>query len=160
MTVAEYNLCVEDYADSIFRFVKKNLRDEHRAEDIIQDTFAKMWEKHESVNYAKAKSYLYTTAYHTMLDIIKKNKRLSIQEEIETTSHTFNQYSDISEVLNKAIQRLPSSQRSSLMLRDYEGYSYKEIEEITGLKESQVKVYIYRARKYLKEYIGSIENVI
>lgn len=160
MTVAEYNLCVEDYADSIFRFVKKNLRDEHRAEDIIQDTFAKMWEKHESVNYAKAKSYLYTTAYHTMLDIIKKNKRLSIEEEIETTSQTFNQYSDISEVLHKAIQRLPSSQRSSLMLRDYEGYSYKEIEEITGLKQSQVKVYIYRARKYLKEYIGSIENVI
>ena len=160
MTVAEYNLCVEDYADSIFRFVKKNLRDEHRAEDIIQDTFAKMWEKHETVNYAKAKSYLYTTAYHTMLDIIKKNKRLSIEEEIETTSHTFNQYSDISEVLEKAIQRLPSSQRSSLMLRDYEGYSYKEIEEITGLKQSQVKVYIYRARKNLKEYIGSIENVI
>lgn len=160
MTVAEYNLCVEDYADSIFRFVKKNLRDEHRAEDIIQDTFAKMWEKHESVNYAKAKSYLYTTAYHTMLDIIKKNKRLSIEEEIETSSHTFNHYSDISEVLNEAIQRLPASQRSSLMLRDYEGYSYKEIEEITGLKESQVKVYIYRARKYLKEYIGSIENVI
>lgn len=160
MTVAEYNLCVEDYADSIYRFVKKNLRDEHRAEDIIQDTFAKMWEKHESVNYAKAKSYLYTTAYHTMLDIIKKNKRLSIEEEIETSSHTFNQYSDISEVLNEAIQRLPSSQRSSLMLRDYEGYSYKEIEEITGLKESQVKVYIYRARKFLKDYIGSIENVI
>jgi RNA polymerase sigma factor (sigma-70 family) len=153
-------LCVEDYADSIFRFVKKNLRDEHRAEDITQDTFTKMWEKHETVNYAKAKSYLYTTAYHTMLDIIKKNKRLSIEEEIETTSRTFNQYSDLSEVLEKAIQRLPSSQRSSLMLRDYEGYSYKEIEEITGLKQSQVKVYIYRARKNLKEYIGSIENVI
>lgn len=160
MTVAEYNLCVEDYADSIYRFVRKNLKDEHRSEDIMQDTFTKMWEKHESVNYAKAKSYLYTTAYHTMLDIIKKEKRLSIEEEIETTSHTYNQYSDISEILNEAIKRLPASQRASLMLRDYEGYSYKEIEEITGLKESQVKVYIYRARKSLKEYIGSIENII
>lgn len=160
MTVAEYNLCVEDYADSIYRFIKKNLRDEHRSEDIVQDTFAKMWEKHESVNFEKAKSYLYTTAYHTMLDIIKKEKRMSVEEEIVTTSHTFNHYNDISEIMNEAVKRLPASQRSSLMLRDYEGYSYKEIEEITGLKESQVKVYIYRARKYLKEYIGSIENVL
>jgi RNA polymerase sigma-70 factor (ECF subfamily) len=46
------------------------------------------------------------------------------------------------------------------MLRDYEGYSYEEIEEITGLNESQVKVYIYRARVTLKAYIGKIENVL
>jgi RNA polymerase sigma-70 factor (ECF subfamily) len=46
------------------------------------------------------------------------------------------------------------------MLRDYEGYSYEEIGKITGLNESQVKVYIYRARLNLKEYIGSLENVV
>jgi len=160
MTVAEYNLCVENFADSIYRFIKKNLRDQHRAEDVVQDTFAKMWEKHETVNFEKAKSYLYTTAYHTMLDIIKKEKRMSVEEEIVTTAHTHNQYTGISEVMNEAIKRLPASQRSSLMLRDYEGYSYKEIEEITGLKESQVKVYIYRARKFLKSYLGSIDNII
>lgn len=160
MTTAEYNLCVENYSDSIYRFVAKNLRDLHRAEDIVQDTFAKMWTKHESVTFSKAKSYLYTAAYHTMLDVIKKDKRMSMKEEIETDSYTFNQYSDISEIMNEAIKRLPESQRTAIMLRDYEGYSYKEIEEITGLKESQVKVYIYRARKFLKQYIGSIENVL
>lgn len=159
MTVAEYNLCIDEYSDCIFRFVRKNLRDTHRAEDIVQDTFTKIWERHEKVSYAKAKSYLYTTAYHTMLDVIKKDKRLSIEEKL-TETHTYNHYSDISEILDEAIKRLPDSQRASLMLRDYEGYSYKEIEEITGLKESQVKVYIYRARKFLKEYIGSIDNVI
>ena len=46
------------------------------------------------------------------------------------------------------------------MLRDYEGYAYREIAEITGLSESQVKVYIYRARVFLKHYVGSMENVI
>ncbi|HPS13853.1 MAG TPA: sigma factor-like helix-turn-helix DNA-binding protein, partial [Prolixibacteraceae bacterium] len=44
--------------------------------------------------------------------------------------------------------------------RDYEGYSYEEIGDITGLNESQVKVYIYRARVFLKNYIGQIERVI
>lgn len=159
MTVTEYNLCVDEYSDSIFRFVRKNLKDTHRAEDIVQDTFAKIWERHEIVTFAKAKSYLYTTAYHTMLDVIKKDKRLSVEEKI-SESHTYNHYSDISEILDAAIKKLPDSQRASLMLRDYEGYSYKEIEKITGLKESQVKVYIYRARKFLKEYIGSIDNVL
>jgi RNA polymerase sigma-70 factor (ECF subfamily) len=46
------------------------------------------------------------------------------------------------------------------MLRDYEGYSYDEIGDITGLNESQVKVYIYRARIAMKEYIVSIDNVV
>jgi RNA polymerase sigma-70 factor (ECF subfamily) len=47
-----------------------------------------------------------------------------------------------------------------LLLRDYEGYDYAEIGQITGLNESQVKVYIFRARTFLKNYIGKIEAVI
>jgi len=62
--------------------------------------------------------------------------------------------------LNEALNKLPEIQRSVIMLRDYEGYDYNEIGEITGLNESQVKVYIFRARKFLKNYIGSIEAVI
>ena len=67
---------------------------------------------------------------------------------------------DLKEILDTAIDQLPDIQRSVILLRDYEGYNYKEIESITGLKESQVKVYIYRARKFLMEYIGSPERVL
>ena len=67
---------------------------------------------------------------------------------------------DVKEILDKALDRLPAIQKSVVLLRDYEGYSYKEIGEITGLSETQVKVYIYRARLYLKKYIVSIETVI
>jgi RNA polymerase sigma-70 factor (ECF subfamily) len=66
----------------------------------------------------------------------------------------------LSEIITLAIERLPEIQRTVIMLRDYEGYSYKEIGEITNLNESQVKVYIYRARVALKDYIGSLEKVI
>jgi len=66
----------------------------------------------------------------------------------------------LKELLKEAVNRLPEIQKSVILLRDYEGYSYEEIGEITGLNESQVKVYIYRARLFLKEYIGSLENVI
>ena len=74
-------------------------------------------------------------------------------------SHS-NQYSDLEEVLESAVENLPEDQKAVVMLRDYEGYSYKEIADITKLSESQVKVYIYRARVYLKNYIGSMEQVV
>ena len=161
MTVGEYNKAVDVYADNLYRFILKNLRDQAMAEDIIQDTFEKLWMKLEEVSALKVKSYLFTSAYHTMIDYIRREKRNIVTDpatlyEAAGTDH----YSDLGEVLERAIQNLPEDQKAVVMLRDYEGYSYKEIAEITGLTEAQVKVYIYRARIYLKAYIGSMEKVI
>jgi RNA polymerase sigma-70 factor (ECF subfamily) len=161
MTVEEYNRTVEAYADNLYRFVLKNLKDAVMAEDIIQDTFEKLWIKLEEVNALKAKSYLFTSAYHTMIDYIRKEKRhLRMESSSDVVESREEQYSDLGEVLEKAVQNLPPDQKAVVMLRDYEGYAYKEIAEITGLTEAQVKVYIYRARVYLKAYIGSMEQVI
>jgi RNA polymerase sigma-70 factor (ECF subfamily) len=63
-------------------------------------------------------------------------------------------------VLEDALARLSETARSLVLLKDYEGYSYDEIGEITGLNESQVKVYLHRARLQLKNYLVSIENVM
>ena len=161
MTAAEYNLCVEDFADGIYRFILKNLNDRDNAKDVVQDTYEKLWVKLETVSFEKAKSYLFTTAYHTMIDLIRKEKRVAGLENINHIEyiHT-NQYSDLNEVLHEAIEKLPAVQRSVILLRDYEGYSYEEIAKITDLSESQVKVYIFRGRMFLKQYIGSLENVL
>jgi RNA polymerase sigma factor (sigma-70 family) len=70
------------------------------------------------------------------------------------------QYNDLNEILHTAIGRLPEQQKTSILLRDYEGYSYKEIGEITGQTEAQVKINIYRGRLALKSYIGKIETVL
>jgi RNA polymerase sigma factor (sigma-70 family) len=161
MTAAEYNLCVDQFADGIYRFILKNLKDEEKARDVVQDTFEKLWVKLGTVGFEKSKSYLFTAAYHTMIDMIRKEKRMTGIDDVNKLnySHT-EQYTDLHEVLNEAISKLPAVQRSVIMLRDYEGYSYEEIAEITGLNESQVKVYIFRGRMFLKEYIGSLEAVI
>ena len=63
-------------------------------------------------------------------------------------------------ILRQALARLNETQRSLVMLKDYEGYSYEEIGKIMNLNESQVKVYLHRARLQLKEYIVKVENVI
>jgi len=161
MTVEEYNKCVESYADRLYRFILKNIRDSEKAEDIIQDSFEKLWRKVKEIQYNKSKSYLFSTAYHTMIDIIRKEKRIEYLSQAKAGSYSHsNQYNDLQEILHEALQRLPGVQRTVILLRDYEGYTYAEIGEITGLTESQVKVYIYRGRVFLKQYIGSLQAVI
>lgn len=161
MTLEEYNKAVDLYADNLYRFILKNCKNDEMAEDVVQDSFEKMWIKMDQVDGEKIKSYLFTTGYHTMLDILKKDKRITDLNETLENSHNFTeQYSDVEEVLRDALERLPEIQRSVIMLRDYEGYSYDEIGEITGLTESQVKVYIYRGRISLKRYLVRIENII
>ncbi len=161
MTAAEYNNCVDKHADGIYRFILHNIKDDDDAKDIVQDTFEKCWKNHSNVQFEKAKSYLFTTAHHTMIDKIRRAKKSEPMGDNEYQHPVHEkQYTGIKEILNQALSKLPQIQKSVILLRDYEGYSYEEIGEITGLSESQVKVYIYRARLALKEFIGSMSNVI
>ena len=161
MTINDYNQAVNLYADRLFRFVLKNIKDKHMAEDLVQDSYEKLWKNMQKVDGKKVKAYLFTTAYHTMIDRIRREKRETYTDgnQIPETGYEIT-YSDLKEVLNEGLNRQPEVQRMVLLLRDYEGYSYQEIGEIAGLSESQVKVYIYRARVFLKNYIGKPETVI
>ena len=161
MTAKEYNLAVDEFADGIYRFAVKHLKNEMSARDIVQETFTKVWIKHEEVAFDKVKSYLFTTAYHAIVDWVKKDGRNGDIEHVkQVSSAEFSISFDLQDVLNEALDKLPEIQRTVVLLRDYEGYNYAEIAEITGLNESQVKVYIFRARQGLKDYIKRMELVI
>ena len=161
MNSKEYNLAVDEFSDNIYRFALKHLKNEMSAKDIVQETFTKVWIKHEEVAYEKVKSYLFTTAYHAIVDWVKKEGRNGDFEKVEHTASTeFSISFDLQKVLNDALDKLPEVQKTVVLLRDYEGYNYAEIAEITNLNESQVKVYIFRARQTLKEYIKRTELVV
>jgi RNA polymerase sigma-70 factor (ECF subfamily) len=161
MTVKEYNRSVDEYSDSVYRFIRGNLKDDDRASDIVQDAYEKLWRHVAEIEYIVVKSWLFSTAYHNMIDIIRKEKRMTNLEVSHEKEMIYeSQYSDLSEILHEAVDRLPGQQKTAVMLRDYEGYSYKEIGDITGLSEAQVKINIYRGRLALKTYIGRIETVI
>ena len=160
MTTKEYNLAVDEYSDNIFRFALKHLRNEMSAKDVVQETFTKVWIKHDEVNYEKVKSYLFTTAYHAIVDWVKKEKRSGDIEQASEPGAQEEVNFDVQEVLNEALEKLPEIQKTVVLLRDYEGYNYAEIADITKLSEAQVKVYIFRARKALQEYVKRIDLVI
>jgi len=161
MTEREYNECVNTYADNVFRFIVKNLKHEEDARDVVQTAFEKMWRNREDIDAAKCKSYLFTVAYHQMIDHIRKNKRIQLREEFgEELKIQDRPAHNMKKVLEEALSRLSETQRSLVLLKDYEGYSYEEIGKITGLNESQVKVYLHRARVQLKNYLVKPENVM
>ncbi|MGV3630139.1 MAG: RNA polymerase sigma factor [Bacteroidota bacterium] len=161
MNAKEYNIAVESYADNIYRFALKHLKNEMSAKDIVQETFMKVWDKHEEVSNEKVKSYLFTTAYHAIIDWLKKEKRSADFDLADPAlmSTAPKAEFDLQHILEWALNRLPEIQKTVVLLRDYEGYAYDEIAEITSLSESQVKVYIFRARQSLKTFLKQKELV-
>src|SRR5687767_2848706 len=154
MTEKEYNDCVTQHADHVYRFIVKNLRHEEDARDIVQTAFEKLWRNREEVEAEKSKSYLFTIAYNAMIDHLRKVKRIYLKEEFTDEARVVNKpMHNAKAVLEEALGRLSETQRSLVMLKDYEGYSYEEIGQITGLNSSQVKVYLHRARLQLKDYL-------
>jgi RNA polymerase sigma factor (sigma-70 family) len=161
MTDKEYNECVTNYADNVYRFILKNLRHEDDAKDVVQTAFEKLWVNRSGIQFEKCKSYLFTVAYHQMIDHIRKTKRVFLKEEfVEDMRIVDKPVNNIKKLLEEALSRLNEIQRSLVLLKDYEGYSYEEIGKITGLNESQVKVYLHRARLQLKNYLVKPENVL
>lgn len=161
MTEREYNECVHQYADNVFRFIVKNLRHEEDARDVVQSAFEKLWRNRDAVETAKSKSYLFTVAYNQMIDHLRKAKRIHLQEDFSADTRVHHQpANNMKKALQEALNRLSEVQKSLVMLKDYEGYSYDEIAQITGLNEGQVKVYLHRARLALRNYLVSLENVM
>ena len=155
----DYHNAVYDFSDSLYRFSLKLCRDESMAKDLVQDAFEKVWIKHKTIDATKVKSYLFRTVHNKFIDSTRKSRIISI-DEIDEPFHYQEAAHDLKEVLNHALNKLSDVQKSAVLLRDYEGYKYAEIGEILNLKEAQVKVYIFRARKHLQKYIGEIEAVI
>lgn len=162
MTEKEYNECVNLYADNVYRFIVKNLKHEEDARDIVQTAFEKLWRNRENVENGKSKSFLFTVAYNQMIDHIRKVKRIHLREDFaeEAKGVQHQPVPQMRKALQEALHQLNETQRSLVMLKDYEGYSYEEIGQITGLNQSQVKVYLHRARLTLKNYLVSPENVM
>ncbi|MCM5527431.1 RNA polymerase sigma factor [Parasegetibacter sp. NRK P23] len=161
MTEKDYNDCVRQYADNVYRFILKNLKHEEDARDVVQSAFEKMWRNRAEVEADKCKSFLFTVAYNQMIDHLRKAKRVTLKEEFrEDARISYKEVNNAKKILEEALDRLNETQRSLVMLKDYEGYSYEEIGQIMGLSDSQVKVYLHRARLQLKNYLVKPENVI
>lgn len=162
MTRREYNIAVKEYSGRLYGYALKYLKNADDADDIVQDVFEKLWQNRKKVLVEKVKSWLFTCAHNAMLNLIKKNSRISYQENTVSsdTSECHSREFEMKEVIEKSLALLPPIQKSIILLRDLEGYNYKEIGDILDLSEAQVKVYLFRARKKVKKQLKDLTILV
>lgn len=159
MDSKEYNIAVNAHSGNLYRYLLKLLRQEDDASDLVQDAYLKLWIHKKDIEVDKAKSWLFTTARNAMLNQLKKDKRTeSMEKKKFVEPYVSGDRYDLKEVIDKGLEQLPEIQKSIILLRDLEGYNYKEIGEILNLNEAQVKVYLFRGRQKLKETLKGISS--
>ena len=157
MKEKEYIEIVKLHSKAIYRFLYKNYNDVAICEDIVQETFSKLWEKRKEIDTEKAKPWLYKVAYHRLIDNIRANKKFATQSDDEIFINQNSTYNDSKELVNTYLEFLSLRQKSLIVLRDIEGYEYQDIAEILEIELSSVKVGLFRARKKIKELIEKNE---
>ena len=159
MTKDDFINCAKQYTPNLLRFAKRVAGSAIEAEDIVQECFEILWRNKDKVEKSSAKSYLFSIAHKKIIDTFRSGVKMqgfdSALDELAANPDE----TDDKQVIQIAINQIPSLYKELLTLRDLESYSYKEIEEITHLTESQVKVYLFRARKTLKEKILQLETI-
>ncbi|MBQ1191487.1 MAG: RNA polymerase sigma factor [Bacteroidales bacterium] len=148
MTDKEYKEQIDLHADDVLRYLAKNIKDGEVVKDILQDTFVSLWENKEKVEPSKIKNWLFTVAHNNMLKLFRYNKirQNSFIEENSSESNLEN-----TQLIDQLLKQLPDRMRQCLMLKDWQGFSIKEIAEILDISEENVKVNIFRAKVKLKE---------
>lgn len=154
MTSAEYNECVHLWSDALYRFALKSLSHQEDAQDAVQQAFEVLWRERDKVQREKGKSYLFTIVYRRCMDKHRYRKKIEIPEKIENNSSVspYQNY-EWKEYLQKALNKLDEKSRGLILLKDLEGYKYEEIAQLTSMSLEQVKVYLHRARKKLKDLV-------
>jgi RNA polymerase sigma factor (sigma-70 family) len=155
ITEKEYKAAVREYTKNLYRYLLKTLRDEAAASDIVQDCFLKLWDNRKKVDPLKIKSWLFAVAHNTLLNYLKSESRKTKVEihQAENLPSLCSSDFEWKEIIDMCLNDLTPLQKSILLLRDLEGYNYQEIGEMLTLNESQVKVYLFRARQKMKNSI-------
>lgn len=162
MTRNEYNIAVKEHSNKLYGYAMRFLRNTEDAEDIVQDVFERLWLNRKKVEVEKAKSWMFTTAHNAMLNLITKKSRVQLpgNENLpESIKKDVNKF-ESNQVVNRAVNILPPIQKSIILLRDLEGYTYEEIGEILELSSSQVKVYLFRARNKIKKQLKGLTELV
>ena len=137
------------------------------AEDIVQDTLMKVWNRRERWDEIDSiEAFCMTICRNLALDRMRKmdNHNGSLEDNLrETPSATRNPYEEMNQkdriqLVRRLVDSLPEKQRTCMQLRDFEGKSYKEVAEILQISEDQVKVNIFRARQTIKQRFKELDD--
>jgi len=152
------------YHQKLYRIAYRMVQDVANAEDIVQETFIKLWNKrNEMENVENTEAFSIIILRNTCLDYLRKTKhefQLSYEidtPEKESLSHKI-ELEDEAGQIKILINKLPEQQRQVMMMKHWDGYSDDEIEQITGLSPGNIRVILSRARKMIREQFLKMEQ--
>lgn len=153
MDKAEYIHIATKHREDLYRFAVRYTADGDSALDAVQDALVALWTRHEEVEADKAKGWLIRVIYRQLVDKHRREKRFRTMAPELVQDEWYNQHDnfELHDAMQQALAQLPEQHRAILLMKDLEGYHYKEIAELTGLDESQVTGILYRARVNLKK---------
>lgn len=151
MTTIEYNKCVNKVEGKLFGYILKKTNDRELTKDVIQESFTRLWINKDNIEVLKASSWLFTTAYNHMVNIIKRQKIFISGDINEKGEEDVDNDIGRNKIIISELKKLKQRDRRLIILRDIHGFTYEEIGTKMGLNETQVKVYLFRVRKILKE---------
>jgi len=153
----------ERYKQPLFGFLLRILHDHALAEDVLVETFLRVHDRCRTYKRGlKFTTWLYTIAHHLAADHLRRlsrSEKLDTQLTLETPTAQYDSTqeecarSELAEIVRKALNSLPEDQRVVVVLREYEGFSYREIAAITGASEEAVRVRAHRARIALRKIL-------
>lgn len=152
--------------NKLFRLALRITFDRAEAEDVVQDTMIRVWNKREEwTQFGSIEAYCLTVAKNLAIDRSQKKEAQNVEltPEMEEESEASGPYDQLinkerMSIIHRLINELPEKQRLIMQLRDIEGESYKEIAKILNLTEEQVKVNLFRARQKVKQRYLEIDE--
>jgi len=153
--------------DMLYRLALRITLNRAEAEDIVQDTLIRVWNRRDEWEQIESiEAYCTTVCRNLALDRTRRadNRTASLDESAperaDSTSTPLEQAQlhDRVAIVRSLVDTLPEKQRSCMQLRDFEGKAYKEIASVLGISEEQVKVNIFRARQTIKQRFDQLDK--
>ncbi|MCC2251465.1 MAG: RNA polymerase sigma factor [Bacillota bacterium] len=145
------------YANDVYRFLLTMTRDEHMAEDLLQDTFYKAFINMDAYKEGNTKAWLFTIAKNKFIDDFRKNKRIIVTPEVFKEDNSVSLVlediivtNDIVDDITEIINNLPLNQRKAIILKDFRDLTYEEGAQIMGIKTATFKTLVHRGRKTIR----------
>ena len=150
------------YSKTLFSFIYYRCGDEDQAQDLVQESFFKLWGNCSNVSHDKVKSYLYTTVNNLFLNDIRAKKIAlkyandSLETNYESPEFILEQ-EQYQMKLDMVLNSLTEEQRTAFLLNRIDGKKYSEIAEIYNISVKAVEKRIHKALKTIKEQLGEIK---
>ncbi|MGA0555558.1 RNA polymerase sigma-70 factor [Larkinella sp. VNQ87] len=165
---AAFQAIYRRYWKPLFAVARRKVYSPESAEELIQDLFVDLWERHETVQIDELRTYLFGAVKYKILNHIKallirqryENQKMTVLTDFDCQTEQWLAYADLQQALEKGMAHLPDKTRQIFRLNRLENQSVRQISASLRIPERTVEYHIMQSlralRSHLREYVGAV----